>query len=240
MVSWNFQENALNFEHVCIVAGHGFLISFQEKEENAFNPVRERLKKAGGRIRKAGTDYLAYALIDTVVDHYFVVLEQLGERIDQLQEEVLEHPDSNTLNAIQEARHQMILLRKSIWPLREMIGNILKDDSSLIDSSVMIYFRDVYDHVIHALETVETNRDVLSGITDIYISSVSNKMNEVMKVLTIIATMFIPATFFAGVYGMNFKYMPELDWPYAYPVFWVVIVLLFFLMAIWFKNKKWM
>jgi magnesium transporter len=234
------EENDLAFEHVCMVIGKRFLISFQERQKDVFNSVRERLKKTKGHIRQSGTDYLAYALMDMVVDHYFVVLEQMGEDIELLQEEALENPTPDTLNDIQEFKHQIILLRKSVWPLREMIGNLQRGESSLIDKSVMIYLKDVYDHVIHVVETIEMNRDILSGITDIYMSSVSNKMNEVMKVLTVIATMFIPLTFLAGVYGMNFKYMPELQWQYAYPVFWALIILILFVMVMWFKNKKWL
>ncbi len=240
MVYTDPEKNTIAFEHVCMVIGKRFLISFQERHKDVFNSVRDRLKKTKGRIRKAGTDYLAYALMDMVVDHYFVVLEQMGEEIELLQEEALENPTPDTLNAIQEFKHQIILLRKSVWPLREMIGNLQRGESSLIDNSVMIYLKDVYDHVIHVVETIEMNRDILSGITDIYMSSVSNKMNEVMKVLTVIATMFIPLTFLAGVYGMNFQHMPELQWQYAYPVFWVLIILILFVMVMWFKNKKWL
>jgi magnesium transporter len=240
MVYTDPDENTLAFEHICMVVGHGFLISFQEREGDVFDTVRDRLKKAKGRIRKSGADYLAYALIDMLVDHYFVVFEQMGEAIELLQEEALENPTSNTLNAIQEFKHQIIMLRKSIWPLREMINSLLRGESPLIDKSVMIYLKDVYDHVVHVVDTVETNRDILSGITDIYMSSISNKMNEVMKVLTVIATMFIPVTFLAGVFGMNFKYMPELEWQYAYPVFWSLIILIFCGMVLWFKSKKWL
>jgi magnesium transporter len=238
-----FQEPgdpSLLFEHVCLILGPDYLISFQEREGDVFGPVRERLTKAKGRIRKSGADYLAYALMDMLVDHYYVVLEQMGEAIEDIQEEALEKPTSKTLNAIHDARHQVVFLRKIIWPMRELIGTLLRGKSDLFGEDIMVYLQDVYDHVIQVIDTVETYRDLLSGILDTYMSSVSNKMNEIMKVLTVIATLFIPLTFLAGVYGMNFKYMPELEWPYAYPGFWILTVIVLSLMIWWFKNKKWL
>jgi magnesium transporter len=238
-----FQEpgkSSLLFEHVCLVVGPNYLISFQEREGDVFGPVRDRLIKAKGRIRKSGVDYLGYALIDMIVDHYYVVLEQMGENFEIIQEEALESPTPQTLNDIHEARHQMVLLRKTIWPMREMVGTLLRGTTDLFHDDVMVYLHDVYDHVIQVIDTVETYRDLLSGTLDTYMSSVSNKMNEIMKVLTVIATLFIPLTFLTGVYGMNFKYMPELEWQYAYPVFWVMVIVCLSLMFWWFKNKKWL
>lgn len=233
-------ETALLFEHVCLVVGPDYLISFQEREGDVFGPVRERLKKAKGRIRKSGADYLGYALIDMIVDNYYVLLEQMGEELEGLQEEAMESPTTKTLNAIHNTRHQLVFLRKTIWPLREMVGSLLREQSDIIRKETMVYLQDVYDHVIAVIDTVETYRDLLSGILDTYMSSVSNKMNEIMKVLTVMATLFIPLTFLTGVYGMNFKYMPELEWHYAYPVFWVLTITVFSLMIWWFKNKKWL
>jgi magnesium transporter len=175
-----------------------------------------------------------------IVDHYYVVLEQMGEQIEDIQEEALETPTTKTLNAIHDARHQIIVLRKMIWPMREMIGTLSRGKSDVFGDDIMVYLQDVYDHVIQVIDTVETYRDLLSGILDTYMSSVSNKMNEIMKVLTVMATMFIPLTFLAGVYGMNFKNMPELEWRYAYPAFWVLVVVVFLIMAMWFRNKKWL
>ena len=234
------EETDLLFEHVCLVVGPNYVISFQEREGDVFGPVRERLRKAKGRIRKSGADYLGYALIDMLVDHYYVVLEQMGEVIEDIQEEALESPTVTTLNTIHDFRHQIVFLRKTIWPMREMIGTLLRGKSDIFSDDTMVYLQDVYDHVIQVIDTVETYRDLLSGILDIYMSSVSNKMNEIMKVLTVMATLFIPLTFFAGVYGMNFKYMPELEWHYAYPAFWVLTIIVFSLMIWWFKNKKWL
>jgi magnesium transporter len=233
-------ESSLLFEHVCLIMGTNYLISFQEREGDVFGPVRERLKKSKGRIRKSGADYLGYALIDMIVDHYYVILEQMGEEIEIMQEEALENPTTKTLNAIHDARHRVVYLRKTIWPMREMIGSMMRGESELFRSSTMVYLQDVYDHVIQVIDTVETYRDLLAGTLDTYMSSVSNKMNEIMKVLTVMATMFIPLTFLAGVYGMNFKNMPELEWRYAYPAFWVLVVVVFLIMAMWFRNKKWL
>lgn len=234
------KDSTLLFEHVCLVIGPDYLISFQEREGDVFGPVRERLKKGKGRIRKSGVDYLGYALIDVIVDHYYIVLEQMGEEFEDIQEEALENPTTKTLNAIHDARHRIVLLRKFIWPMREMIGSLLRGESDLFHEDMMVYLHDVYDHVIQAIDTVETYRDLLSGTLDTYMSSVSNKMNEIMKVLTIMATLFIPLTFFAGVYGMNFKDMPELEWPYGYPAFWGLAIVIFFIMIWLFKRKKWL
>ena len=174
--------------------------------------MRERIRDGKGRIRKMGADYLAYALLDAIVDNYFVVLEKLGEQIEALEEELVADPGQETLHEIHALKREMIYLRKSVWPLREVVSGLERAESPLIQKTTGIFLRDVYDHTIQVIDTIETFRDMLSGMLDIYLSSVSNRMNEVMKVLTIIATIFIPLTFLAGVYGMNFKYMPELEW----------------------------
>jgi magnesium transporter len=240
MLTYDEAKSELQSEQVSLVLGPNFVISFQEHEGDVFNPVRVRLRNGKGRIRKMGCDYLAYTLIDAVVDHYFLVLEKYGEKIEMLQEEVLSQPSPQTLQMIHETKRDMIFLRKSIWPLREAISILERGESTLITDTVDIYLRDVYDHAIHVIDSIETFRDMISGTLDVYLSSVSNKMNEVMKVLTIMATIFIPLTFIAGNYRMNFKYMPELEWHWAYPVVWVVIILLAVLMLIGFKRKKWL
>ncbi|RJP91489.1 MAG: magnesium and cobalt transport protein CorA [Desulfobacteraceae bacterium] len=240
MIFWEPDSGQLQFEHVCIILGSGFLISFQEREGDVFESVRERIQKGKGRIRKSGAGYLAYTLVDTIVDHYFLVLEQLGDEIEGLQQEALERPTQKTLAAIHAARHQVVYLRKSIWPMREMINSLLRGESGLIEGYVLIYLQDVYDHVIQVIDTIETYRDLLAGILECYMSTVSLKMNETMKVLTVMATLFIPLTFFAGVYGMNFRFMPELEWQYGYPVFWAVAAAVFVSMVIWFKTRKWL
>jgi magnesium transporter len=233
-------DHALLPEQISIVLGPNWLISLQEKAGPLFDPVRERLRNGRGRLRKGGTDNLAHALLDGIVDSYFVVLDRLGERVETLEEALIGRPDPATLRAIQSLKREMLLLRKSVWPLREMIGSFGRSGSPLIREASLIYFRDVYDHAVQAMDTIETYRDMLSGMLDIYLSSISNRMNEIMKVLTIIATVFMPLTFMAGVYGMNFKYMPELEWPWGYFGLWGLMLLIAMIMLIFFRRKRWL
>ena len=240
MLYYEEREDQTNSEQVSLIVGSNFVISFQEKEGDIFDPVRERIRNAKGRIRKMGSDYLAYSLIDAIVDHYFIILEKLGERVEQMEEELITNPTPETLQLIHELKREMIFLRKSVWPLREVISGLQRTESPLIQKTTMIFLRDVYDHTIQVIDTVETFRDMVSGMLDIYLSSISNKMNEVMKVLTIIATIFIPLTFIVGVYGMNFRYMPELQWEWGYFIVWTMIVMVGISMVIYFKRKKWL
>ena len=205
------KDNEIKSEQVSLILGRNFVISFQESEGNVFNLIKEIIRTGKGRIRKMGADYLAYALMDSIVDSYFIVLEKLGEDIEGLEEELVTNPTTETLQVIHTLKREMILLRKSVWHLREVVSILGRGESSLIKESTGVYLRDVYDHTIQVIDTIETFRDMVSGMLDIYLSSTSNRMNEVMKVLTIIATIFIPLTFIAGIYGMNFKYMPELE-----------------------------
>ena len=232
------QGNGIRYEQVSFIVGPTYVISLQEVEEDIFDPIRERLKKGKGRIRKRGSDYLAYALIDMVVDHYFKVLEVMGERIERLQDDVIEDPEKESLEIIQSLKKEVLFLRKSIWPLREIVNTIIRSESDLIQEESILFFRDVQDHSVQVLDTIETYRELLSGTLDIYMSNVSNQMNEVMKMLTIMATIFIPMTFIVGLYGMNFKYMPELDWRWGYFFVWVLIAVIGICMVIWFKKKK--
>jgi magnesium transporter len=227
-------------EQVSLVLGPHFLISFQEKEGDVFDNIRQRIRKARGRIRKSGCDYLAYALMDAVVDRYFEILEKLGEKVEQIEEQLLEDPTPRIFEDIHRLKREMIFFRKQIWPLREVLNSLIKDPSDFVQETTHIFFRDVYDHTIQVIDTLESLRDVLSGLSDLYLSTVSNRMNEVMKVLTIIATIFIPLTFIAGIYGMNFEYMPELKWHWSYPALLAVLVVIFVSMVIWFKRKKWL
>ena len=239
MIDYEEAENEILAEQVSLILGPNFAISFQEAEGDIFNPVRDRIRNGKGRIRKMGSDYLAYGLMDAIVDSHFAVLEKIGEQIEILQEEVLSNPTPQTLEAIHELKREMIFLRKSVWPLREAVSGLERSESPLITDSVRIYLRDVYDHTIQIIDSVETFRDMTAGTLDVYLSSVSNRMNEVMKVLTIIATIFIPLSFIAGVYGMNFEHMPELKWHWAYPLVWLVMVGLGAVMLIAFRRKKW-
>ncbi len=234
------EDLSVEVEQVSLILTPKAVISLQEYEGDVFDPVRERIRKSKGRIRRKGTDYLTYALIDTIVDHYFKIFEPIGERLEQLHETILEDPKPESLQEIHSLKREMIFIRRSLWPLREIVNSLVRGESKLISDDVVIFLRDVYDHTIQVIDTVETSRDMLTGMQDIYLSSVSNKMNEVMKVLTIIATIFIPMTFLAGLYGMNFKHMPELEWPWSYPVFWVVLIVVFGSMVTYFRRKKWL
>ncbi|MCL6472265.1 MAG: magnesium/cobalt transporter CorA [Firmicutes bacterium] len=228
-------------EQISLILGPNFLISFQEGiEGDIFDPIRERLRVGNSRIRKMGADYLAYALVDSVVDSYFGILEGLGDDIEALEDELVTNPDRETLHTIHDLKREMIYLRRSVWPLREVINSMGRGESLLIHESTKLFLRDVYDHTIQVIDTVETYRDMLSGMLDIYLSSVSNRLNEVVKVLTIISTIFIPLTFLVGVYGMNFKYMPEISSPYGYPAVWIVMVLVAIGMLIYFRRRKWL
>jgi magnesium transporter len=234
------QSREPEIEQISLVLGPNYVLSFQEREGDEFDPIRERIHSDKGRVRKTGADYLLYALIDLIVDQYFVVLERLGDRMESLEEELIADPTTETLHLIHHLKQEMAFLRKSMWPLREVIGGLERSESPLIHESTALYLRDVYDHTIQVIDAVETFRDMLSGMLDIYLSSLSNRMNEVMKVLTIIATVFIPLTFIAGVYGMNFGYMPELEWPWGYPLVWFVMIVIAALMVLYFRKKRWL
>ena len=240
MIYYDDKDNEIRTEQLSVILGSNFVISFQEKEGDVFDPVRERIRNGKGRIRKMKPDYLAYALVDTIVDHYFVVLEKLGENIEDMEEELVTNPTPETLQTIHTLKRELIFLRKSVWPLREVINVLERGESSLINESTGIYLRDVYDHTIQVIDTIETFRDMVSGMLDIYLSSISNKMNEVMKVLTIIATIFIPLTFVAGIYGMNFKYIPELEWHWGYFAVLSLMVLVVSWMILYFRKKRWL
>ena len=235
------KNHSIETEQVSLILGSNFVISFQEgREGDVFDPVRERIRSDKGLIRRMGSDYLAYSLMDTIVDNYFLILETLGEKVELLEEELTTSPTVKTLHEIQKFRNEMILIRRAVWPLREVTIGLGRKESPLIKETTEIYLRDVYDHIIQVMDTIEVYREMLSGMLDIYLSSVSNRLNSVMKVLTIIATIFMPLTFIVGIYGMNFKHMPELGWRWGYPAVWVIIVLIGVLMLIYFKKKKWL
>lgn len=240
MLIFDEKRKEVKTEQVSLILGPNFVISFQESEGDVFDPVRDRIRKGKGRLRRMGADYLAYALMDALVDNYFIVLERLGEQIESIEEELVADPGQETLHEIHTLKREMIFLRKSVWPLREVISGMERVESALIKDQTDVFLRDLYDHTIQVIDTVETYRDMLSGMLDMYLSSVSNRMNEVMKVLTIIATIFIPLTFIAGIYGMNFKFMPELEWPSGYFVVWGVMLFIGACMVVFFKRKKWL
>lgn len=227
-------------EQVSLILGSNFVISLQEREGDVFDPVRDRIRKSKGRIRKAGADYLAYALLDSIVDNYFLILENVGEKIEDTEQQLAANPSQETLQYIRELKNEMIFLRKSIWPLRELISGLQRCESTLIHESTGAYLRDVYDHTIQIIDTVESYRDMISGMVDIYLSSISNKMNEVMKVLTIFASIFIPLTFVAGLYGMNFEFMPELSWHWGYFALLGFMAFIGISLVVSFKRKGWL
>ena len=230
---------SLMVEQVSLIVGKNFVLCFLEGNDDPFVDLRGRLRNEKGRLRKMGCDYLTYAHLDTIVDQYFPLLEQLGEDIEQLEEELIAHADRGTLRTLHGFKQEMILLRRAIWPLRDVLGHLERGDSTLIHSSTHIYLRDVYDHTIQLIETTETYRDMLGGMMDIYLTSLSNKLNETMKVLTVIATIFIPLTFIVGIYGMNFEVMPELEWPWGYPLVMSLMLVLAIGMLWAFRKKHW-
>jgi magnesium transporter len=238
-LSYNKDTGEIGSEQISLILGNNYIISFQEKDGELFLPIRERIKNPKGRHRTHGTDYLAYALIDIIVDDYFVILENLAEEIEILEENAIENTDRDFVRNIQVMKRELIYIRKSIWPLRELIGTLFRGDSSLITEFTKPYLKDVSDHTIQIIDTIENFRDIISGILDVYLTKVSNKLNEIMKVLTIIATIFIPLTFIVGVYGMNFKFMPELTWRWGYPALWIFMLIIFIGMTLLFKKKRW-
>lgn len=228
-------------EQVSLVLGENFVLSFQEGVEgDVFNLIRDHLRTGKGRIRKMKADYLAYALLDAVVDNYFVILEKFGDKIESIETELIGNPMQETVQRIYQLKREMIFLHNAVWPLREVVSGLGKHESPLIRESTAPYLRDVYDHAIHIIDSVDIYREMLSSMLDLYLSSVSNRLNEVMKVLTVISLIFMPITFIAGVYGMNFKYMPELEWRYGYFVSLVLMLVIAVLMLFYFKRKKWL
>ena len=239
MLEYSDENVAIETEQVSLILGNGFVITFQEKPGDVFDPVRERIRAGKGRIRKAGPDYLAYALMDAVVDSYFLILESIGDRIEDIEDKVILEPEPGTISDIHRFKRAMLFMRRTVWPLREEIALLEKSGSTLVAESTSVFLRNLYDHTIQVIDTIETYRDIISGMHDTYLSSVSNRMNEVMKVLTIIATIFIPLTFIAGVYGMNFRYMPELKWEFGYFATLGIMLVVAVIMIIFFRKKKW-
>jgi len=233
-------EKKLGIEQISFILGSNFVITFQEHDEDAFLPIKTRIKNSAGRIRAMGADYLAYSLIDAIVDNYFVILEEIGLKLDLLEEELVTNPTRDTLRLIHQLKREMLLIRKSIWPSREVISSLQRGEFSFFEDIAVLHLKDVYDHAIQVIDTIETLRDMLSEMMDIYLSSISNRINDVMRVLTIITTIFIPLSFIAGVYGMNFKYIPELNWRYGYPIVLFSMLLLGILMLVYFRKKKWL
>ena len=241
MLIHNDQTNEVSDEQLSLIIGHNFIISFQESgiDGDVFDPIRIRIRDGKGYIRRMKADYLAYVLIDLVVDNYFSIVEKLEERTEEVEELLLADPTSRNLHEINLLKRKLIFVRKAFWPLREAIGILERGETDLFSQNTLLYLRDVHDHIIQLIDTIDSLRDIISDMMGIYLSSISNKLNEVMKVLTIISTIFIPLTFLAGIYGMNFEFMPELKSRYGYPVLWLVIFTVGISMVIYFKRKKW-
>lgn len=239
MLQFDRERQQIQSEQVSLVLGGDFVLSFQERAGDVFDGVRERLR-TGRRIRFMRSDYLAYALLDAVVDHYFEMLEYLGERVEELEDQIIASPGPDTLAQIHHYKREMLLLRKSIWPLRELLSRLTRDDSPLIADETRLYLRDVHDHVIHVMDSIDTIRELLVSLLDLYLSNVSKRTNEIMKVLTIFASLFMPLTFIAGVYGMNFDVMPELRWPWGYPAVMLLMLVIVLSLLVYFRRRRWL
>ncbi len=228
-------------EQLSLILLENTVISFQEPTGgDAFDLIRQRLRLAKGRVRKLGADYLFYALMDAVVDWYFHTIEKIGDKVELIEEEIMNEPKPASLNALYSLKRDVIYLRKQIWPVRDMVSNLIRTDSEFITANTQLFLRDLQDHTTRIIDTVETYRDLLSGLMDIYLSTNSNRMNEVMKVLTIMSSIFIPVTFVAGVYGMNFEFMPELHSPFGYAATWAVMLVMMGGQVYYFRKKKWL
>jgi len=240
MLQMDPATHEIRSEQISFLLKGNTLFSFQEIPGDVFEFIRERLRKQQGRIRRKGADYLLYALIDAIVDHYFTVLEQFGERIEAIEADLIDDPYPELLNQIYTMKRELLFVRKAVWPLREAVGLLERGENALIADTTQVFLRDLYDHTIQVIDTVESFRDMLSGVQDLYLSSLGNKTNQVMKVLTIIATIFIPITFVAGIYGMNFEVIPELKWKYGYAGVWCVMITMTIGMLIYFRRKRWL
>lgn len=238
-LSYDSTADLISDEQVSIVFGKNFLITFLEDSAEVIEPVLARIRNGNQRIRSMGTDYLCYAIMDSIVDHYFVILEVVDRQIEELEEALMHDPGANTMHRIQHLKRGIILLRKSIWPTREVVNNFRRLDTPLITETTKVYMHDVYDHTIQAIDTIESFRDISSGLLDVYLSNISQRMNEVMKVLTVVATIFVPLTFIASIYGMNFEYMPEIHSKWGYPFALSLMLIVGGVMLVFFKRKKW-
>ncbi|MBI3562932.1 MAG: magnesium/cobalt transporter CorA [Gammaproteobacteria bacterium] len=240
MLEFDPVKNEITIEQLSLVLGENYIISFQERPGDMFDPVRERIRKSAGRIRKSRPDYTAYALMDSVVDTYFVVLEKIGDKIEVVEAILASNPKPDTLRIIHELRRELIFLRKAVWPLRDVIACMQRSESILIHESTELFLRDLHDHVIRVADSIDTYRDMLSSMQDVYLSSISNRTNEIMKVLTLFSSIFLPLTFITGVFGMNFHNFPELEWHYGLQATISLMLLLGVGMYWFFKLKKWL
>jgi magnesium transporter len=236
---YRFNGKEIDYEQISFVLGKNFLITFQEKEGDLFDGFRERIRLDQGRVRKRQADYLLYRLLDIIIDNYYNILDHLGDIIDEIEETVYEDASNSSFQKIQKLKKELIYIRKALYPTRDALSKVVKGESEFVREENSRFYMDVYDHVVHILDSVDTYKDLTSSLLDIHMNAMNNKMNEVMKVLTVISTIFIPLTFVVGVYGMNFDFMPELRWKYGYYAVWGVMGLLVFGMIGFFRYKKW-
>lgn len=238
MLSVNPEHHLVEQEHVSFILGQNFLLSFQEGSRDVFDPVRQRLEKSRGKIRKRRADYLLYALIDVIVDNYYAITEEISDKMSQLEAELIYNPGPQSVEKIANYKRQLIELKRTVYPLRNALGSLMKEED-LVEENTMRFFNDIYSHIDHVINTMETQRDILSGFMDLYMSTLSHHMNEVMKTLTIVATIFIPLTFVVGIYGMNFEYMPELRWKWGYPAVMGFMLIASICMYFYMKSRRW-
>jgi magnesium transporter len=234
------ESERLQTEQISIFLGHKTVLTFQETPGDVWGPVRQRLETKGSRLRQEDASFLVHSLLDAIVDHCFPILESFGDRLEALEDQVLERPDEETVRTMRAAKRDLVLLRHALWPMREVVGALQRDNHECVSQNTLVYLRDVYDHVVQIIDIVEAYREVATGLNETYMTAMSNRLNEAMKVLTTVGTVFIPITFLAGVYGMNFRHMPEMEWPLAYPVFWIVCVLVAGGMVLWLRRRGWL
>ena len=239
MLSYNKSEDQVDTEQVSFILGNSFVFSFLEKSDSVFKPIKDRITEQFGRVRKQPSDYLFYALMDVVVDQYYLVLEQIEQNIESLDDEVTTNSDRSQIEKIYTLKNKILLTRRSLWPLRDIFTRLTREETKLINKKIVPYLRDLLDHTMHITETIEFQREITISLMETHLSMMSYKMNEVMKVLTVIATIFIPLTFIVGIYGMNFPNMPEMKWPWAYFALWGVMISVVLFMLFYFKRKKW-
>ncbi|APG59488.1 magnesium/cobalt transporter CorA [Christiangramia salexigens] len=236
-----YKNGDIENEHISMIVGKNYILTFQESNGDVFDPVRERIETSKGRIRGRSADYLMFALLDSIIDNYFLVIDDMSDRIEALEESLFtSKPSDDITYEIQDLKRNILRIRRAVFPLREVISRLEKLENDLIDPKTSNYIRDLYDHIIQISENIEIYREMIWGLMDMYMTTISNRMNEVMKVLTIMASIFIPLTFIAGIYGMNFEYIPELQWKYSYFVLWGIMIIIFLLMLYYFKRKKWL
>ncbi len=238
--SLHIENGRLQHKQASIFLGHNTVLTFQEARNDQWDPIRQRIKAKGSRLRSNDASFLAYSLLDAIVDSCFPILEYYSERAEELEDQILEHPQSSLINSIHHLKRDLLLLRWVIWPLREVIAGLQRDPHECVSDTTRVYLRDLYDHIIQLIDIIETYREIASDLTETYMSAVSNRMNEIMKVLTLISTIFIPMTFLAGVYGMNFHYLPELGHVWAYPAFWLVCLIIAGSMLLLFRRRNWL